>query len=45
MTTLDMLCVNCEEKCDWYKETVAKGNVPFGCLKEIEDEERENGES
>lgn len=37
--TKDKLCVNCEEKCDWYKEIVARGDVPFGCLQEDEDDE------
>lgn len=35
----EKFCDDCKEKCDWYKEIVARGDVPFGCLQEDEDEE------
>lgn len=45
----DKLCDECEEKCDWYKESIEKGNMPIGCTQqiapEIEEEEEEYGES
>lgn len=51
MMTNDKLCDECEEKCDWYKETIKKGNMPIGCTQQIapENEDRmediKNGES
>ena len=49
MMTEDKLCDECEEKCDWYKESIKKGNMPIGCTQQIadesEDKEGEDGES
>ena len=44
MMTNDKLCDECEEKCDWYKEFIKKGNMPIGCTQQIEPENEDEEE-
>lgn len=30
------MCHDCKEKCDFYKEALKRGDIPFGCSEPID---------
>lgn len=38
----ERMCHDCKEKCDFYKEALKRGDIPFGCSNPIESEVKKN---